>query len=322
MTSLRATSEDVRYAYRLLLGREPDRAGFEHHSSYVRENDIAPVDLADGLMRSNEFAARRGSCTQLQEAELHGVKIFPWIGDRLIGDHVAATGKYEGHVLPLFLESLEPGDVVLDIGANIGTYSLPAARRVGASGSVISVEPVTRNVHSLCAGVSRNGFDNVSILPFAASDRSSVIAILRHSDSSNGIVDTHVNAADASDYVATQRLDRVLAYLSRLDVVKIDIEGHEPVAWPGIRALIERHRPLIFSEFSPVAIRNHSRTAPEAYIEALFEFASRPIVVLHLDGTRVDCRTTGDVMQEWRAANSRMNLEGTLHVDLMVDTRN
>ena len=318
---LKATADDVRYAYRLLLGREPDRAGYEHHVAYVGQNQITPTDLADGLMRSQEFAARGSRIGSLQEVDLHGVKIFPWRGDRLIGDHVAATGTYESHVLPLFLDSLKTGDVVLDIGANIGTYSLPAARRVGESGRVISVEPVTRNVQSLCAGVTQNKFSNVSILPFAASDRASVIAVLRHSDSSNGIVDTHIHGAEASDYVSTQRLDTVLAYLERLDVVKLDIEGHEPVAWPGLRALIERHRPLIFSEFSPVAIRNHSRTVPEDYLEALFEFAKGPIVVLHLDGERVECDSVSAIMAEWRAANTRMRLEGTLHVDLMVDTR-
>lgn len=321
MTGLKATADDVRYAYRLLLGREPDRAGFDHHCAYVRHNVIAPIDLADGLMRSDEFAARGGARVLLQEIELHGVKVYPWRGDRLIGDQVAATGSYEPHVLPLFLDSLKPGDVVLDVGANIGTYSLPAARRVGETGCVISVEPVARNVQSLCAGVTRNNLSNVSILPVAASDRASVIAVFRHSDSSNGIVDAHINAADPSDYVSTQRLDTLLAYLQRLDVVKIDIEGHEPVAWPGIRALIERHRPLIFSEFSPVAIRNHSRTVPEDYLEALFEFANGAIVVLHLDGARAECASAADVMREWRVANSRMGLEGTLHVDLMVDTR-
>jgi len=39
-------------------------------------------------------------------------------------------------------------------------------------------------------------------------------------------------------------------------VIKIDIEGYEPLAWKGIRSLVDRFRPLIFSEFSPVAIRN------------------------------------------------------------------
>ncbi len=321
MSSLRATSDDVRFAYRLLLGREPDQAGYAHHAAYVRQYEIAAIDLAEGLMRSDEYAARGGAGAILQEVELHGVKIYPWRGDRLIGDHLAATGTYESHVLPVFLDALNLGDVVLDIGANIGTYSLPAARRVGASGRVVSIEPVPRNVQSLCAGVARNGLGNVSILPVAASDRASVIAVFRHSDSSNGIVDTHINGSSTSDYVSTQRLDALLAYLDRLDVVKIDIEGHEPVAWPGLRALIEKHRPLIFSEFSPVAIRNHSRSVPEDYLEALFEFANGPIVVLHLDGRRVECASPAEVMQEWRTANARMNLEGTLHVDLMVDTR-
>lgn len=321
MTSLRATAEDVRYAYRLLLGREPDSAGFDHHVNYVQKNRVVPTDIANGLMRSDEFAARGNTSALLQEVQLHGVKVYPWRGDRLIGDQVAATGDYEPHVLPLFLDSLRPSDVVLDVGANIGIYSLLAARRVGASGYVISIEPVAKNVQSLCAGVNANGFRNVSILPVAASDRAAVVAVLRHSDSSNGIVDTQVSSGNACEYVATQRLDTLLAHLDRLDVVKIDIEGHEPLAWPGLRKLVERHRPLIFSEFSPVAIRNHSRVPPEDYLDALFEFASDGIVVLHRDAHRTTCRSSAEVMNEWRQANDHAGLDGTMHLDLSIDTR-
>ena len=68
MTSFRATADDVRYAYRLLLGREPDRAGYEHHVAYVGQNQISPIDLADGLMRSQEFAARGSKVGPLQES--------------------------------------------------------------------------------------------------------------------------------------------------------------------------------------------------------------------------------------------------------------
>ena len=71
--------------------------------------------------------------------QLHGVKVFPWEGDSLIGDALAKSGKYEPNVLPRFLNAAPPGDVVLDVGANIGTYALTAAAKVGPSGKVIAV---------------------------------------------------------------------------------------------------------------------------------------------------------------------------------------
>ncbi len=60
------------------------------------------------------------------------------------------------------------------------------------------------------------------------------------------------------------------------------------MAWPSIEVLVCTHRPLIFTEFNPVAIRNHSRVPPEVYLEALFSHAAE-VVALHLDGRRVVC---------------------------------
>lgn len=318
---MKATKDDVRYAYRLLLGREPDFEGLAHHYALVSGHGLSTADLIQGFMRSDEYLSRDSRQPVLQEVEIHGAKIFPWHGDRLIGDQAAATKDYEPHVLPVFLESLRPGDYVLDVGANIGIYSLTAAKRVGSDGMVYAIEPVAKNIQSLCAGILGNKFENVSVMPVAASDKCSVIGVLRYSDSSNGIVDSNASAASGSDFVPTHRLDRLLPDIGRLDVVKIDIEGHEPIAWEGLKSLVAKHRPLIFTEFSPVAIRNHSRTDPEYYLRALFEFANGRIDVLHQEGNRIACVDAAAVMHEWKEANKRFKLDGTLHLDLVVDTR-
>ena len=237
--SLAATPEDVRYAYRLLLGREPDADGLKHHTDLVRKGSVNPNDLARMFMMSDEYSARDSTSSMLREVEIDGVTLFPWRGDTLIGDHISPDSAYEPNVLPLFLESLSPGDHVLDIGANVGVFSLLAARRVGREGRIYSVEPVGKNVRSLCASILRNGFENVSLFPLAASDKASVIGVIRRSDSSNGIVDSNIKGMDAVDFVPTQRLDFLLAAIERLDVVKIDIEGHEPIAWKGLKSVME-----------------------------------------------------------------------------------
>jgi FkbM family methyltransferase len=319
--AIRATPDDIRYAYRLLLGRDPDEAGFSQHVAHVRSNNLLATDLALGFMRSDEFLARNTQPPGLQEVVLHGTKVFPWRGDALIGDHVASSESYEPHILPVFLESLRIGDHVLDIGANIGIYSLLAAARVGSQGMVYSIEPVAKNVQSLCAGILGNGLHNVSVLPVAASDRCSVIGLLRFEDSSNGIVDSNSNVASASDFVPTQRVDHLLAGIRRLDVIKIDIEGHEPIAWEGLKSLVHSHRPLIFTEFSPVAIRNHARVDAKGYLGELFAYARNGIDVVHQEGHRVSCSNPDAVMNEWRAANERRGLDGALHLDLIVDAR-
>ncbi|HUD41831.1 MAG TPA: FkbM family methyltransferase [Dokdonella sp.] len=316
MTKLSANAEDIRYAYRLILGREPDQSGFEHYKNNVLTAGVDPPKLARYLLESEEYKNKNREVSELKEIDFNGIKLFPWIGDDLIGGNIINSGSYEPHVLPRFLECLKPGFVVLDVGANIGTFSLTAAKAVGTAGRVVSVEPVAKNVRSICAGVVGNGFENVTILPVAASDRSRVVPILRHADSSNGIVDVHAPASVADAYVPALRLDETLAYLDRLDVLKIDIEGHEPMAWPGIAGLVSRHRPMVFSELNPVAIRNHSHVEADRYLELLFAHTD-VITVLHLDGRVARCKSMQEVMREWREVNRQKGLNGEYLVDLM-----
>lgn len=320
MTNLRATEDDVRYAYRLLLGRDPDATGFANFRKYIAENGVTAPDVAASFFSSEEFRNRNTIVPTLDEIEFKGLKLYPWIGDSQIGAHIKATGDYEPYMLPIFIDAVPVGGTVLDIGANIGTYTLSAARKVGEAGRVFAIEPVARNVHSLCAGVVGNGFRNVSVLPVAASAEAGVVPMIRRADSSNGIVDVHVNPAAADGFVAAQRIDFLLGAIDRLDVIKIDIEGHEPVAWRGLERLVERYRPVVFTEFSPIAIRNHSRVEPEIYLAALFAYSST-LDVLHIDGRRVECSTPEQVMEQWRDINQRLGREGTHHLDLVVDAR-
>lgn len=320
MNPLRATPDDVRHAYRLLLGREPDPEGRASYLAHIEKNPTPAPDIAAMFFASAEFKNRHSEVAQRDEIAFEGLKLYPWRGDSLIGDLIKSTGQYEAYMLPVFVDSVPVGGTVLDIGANIGVYTLSAARKAGPGGRVFAVEPVARNVQSLCAGVLGNGFRNVSILPVAASAEAGVVPMLRHRNSSNGIVDTHVDAAAAESFVPAQRVDFLLAGLDRLDVIKIDIEGHEPIAWPSIEVLVRKHRPIVFTEFNPVAIRNHARVPAERYLEALFANAGE-VFALHLDGSRVACATPADAMNQWREANRRNNSDEGYHVDLMVDTR-
>ena len=314
-----ATVEDIRHAYRLLLGREPDEGGQRTFARLVAGQRLSAPDLAAMIRDSDEYRARHTAEPAFEEIDFHGLRLFPWRGDSLIGANVAASGEYETHVLSRFVERVPVGGTVLDVGANIGIYTLSAARKVGSAGQVHAIEPIARNVQSICAGVWHNGFRNVSVLPVAASAVAGVVPMLRGANSSNGIVDTHVDAARADAFAPAQPIHLLLQHLQRLDVVKIDIEGHEPLAWPSLEVLVRRHRPAIFTEFNPVAIRNHSRVEPETYLDALFSVA-QAIETFEYDGAHALCASTGEVMQRWRDANRRAGTDGTTHIDLVCET--
>ena len=317
MADFKATADDVRHAYRLLLGREPDPSGLESFRRLMADQRVSAMDVAATITSSEEFKSRHNSAPMLEEIEFQGFKLYPWRGDSLIGANVQASGEYESNVLPLFLEHVPVGGTVLDVGANIGIYTLSAARKVGASGHVFAIEPIARNVQSICAGVLGNGFRNVSVLPVAASAVPGVVPILRNANSSNGIVDMHVTPAMADAFVPAQPIDFLLHGLDRLDIIKIDIEGHEPIAWPSLEVLVRKHRPIVFTEFNPVAIRNHSRVEPEVYLRGLFAH-TKSMQTLHFDGERVACTSPDQVMEQWRQVNRRTGTDGICHLDLMM----
>ncbi len=131
MSGLKATPEDVRYAYRLLLGREPDPIGFETYCRLIEEQSVSAADVAAILQASEEYKTRHTAEPALIEIDFDKLKLYPWRGDSLIGGAVQASGSYEPHVLPAFVDRVPVGGTVLDVGANIGIFTLCAARKTG-----------------------------------------------------------------------------------------------------------------------------------------------------------------------------------------------
>lgn len=328
MQTTRATESDVRAAYRLLLGREPDTQGLKHFVAWTEAVGATPQQLADEFLQSPEFLQRHSRAAPysdmpaagLVRMDVGGYSVFASERDSLIGASLAhSNGVYEPHVMDRLKQQLSAGDHVLDIGANIGTFTMAAAAQVGRTGRVVAVEPLPANHRALYAGIAHNGFENVSVLPFAASDRPGLISAICGRDSSNGIVGVHARGNSEEILVPMHRLDDVLATLRHLHVVKIDIEGHEPLAWDGMAELLQRHRPDVFSEFSPIAMKNVGNDALD-YLARLFAYSNR-ISVLHRDAGAVACSDAAAVMHEWREANRRARMDGELHLDLLIEAR-
>lgn len=319
-----ATEADIRSAYRLLLDREPDPAGKATFLELVRAENTSPSRIAELIMASAEYrnSARREMDNVAVELDIEGIRytVFPRRGDLLIGANLLDGGTYEPYVMGHFVRALSGGACFLDVGANIGIYSLLAARKVGARGRVIAVEPLPQNHRALYAGIIGNRLDNVEVLPVAASSRNGLVSIQCAADSSNGIVNDAARQGDPATHVPAQRLDAFYLGMPRLDVIKIDIEGHEPMAWDGLRPLAERFRPVIFTEFSPVAISNHGQATAKDYLRMLFEYC--PVIkVLHRDVDPVDCSGIDQLMEQHEMANRRAGYDGVLHLDLYLEPK-
>lgn len=173
-----------------------------------------------------------------------------------------ALGVYETSELDIFRAFLKEGMTVLDIGANIGIYTVIAARRVGPTGTVIACEPEQTNFSLLSDTIHENKFTNVRAFPCALADHQGNMEL--HISSANkgnhSLVKTDRNSAEFTRAVSVpvQTTDALLAEagVANVDIIKMDIEGAEPLALKGMTRTLEAEKLILFFEFSPGALKS------------------------------------------------------------------
>jgi FkbM family methyltransferase len=141
----------------------------------------------------------------------------------------------------------------LDVGANIGYYTMVGASIVGTRGAVIAIEPNEKNVKMIVASKAKNGFDHIKIILCAVGQEIGVAGL--YSIHSNGST-TPIDALDEKQIsqlrlVPQFRLDDIVPRNRNVNLIKIDIEGGEYHALTGASRLLAEDRPVIVSEFSP-----------------------------------------------------------------------
>lgn len=168
----------------------------------------------------------------------------------------------------LWRHLIQPGHSVIDAGAHLGTFSLPAAR-IGAR--VLAVEASPSNSTLLQLAARRNSFDEIHVLSAAVSSGPGATAFTSHGPWG------HVASPNehSSPQIPTVALDDVLAQIGwdRVDLIKIDVEGSEIPALTGLRKLLDR------DDAPPIIIESNAHT--------LHHFGSSPgelIAVLERSG--------------------------------------
>ena len=170
---------------------------------------------------------------------------------------------WEPHFGALVRAVVQPGDVVADIGANIGYNTVVLARQVGENGRVLAFEPQSQIRQQLTTNVSENGFGfNVTIFPFALGDQDGQTLQLEPIDYGAEVVnvgDTKIGQGGESIQLRT--LDSF--NLNRLNFIKIDVQGFETRALRGGAETIRRCRPLMFVEVEEWNLKAQSTSAVE-----------------------------------------------------------
>lgn len=168
-------------------------------------------------------------------------------------------GTYEPIESYIFTRLLRPGMVVIDAGANVGQYSMLAAIGVGSTGSVHSFEPIPSNFARLREHIIDNHLSNVRPNQSALWCEETTLSLGMPSSMVNnaGAYSVRAGYDSASTFkVHAISLDAyaVEQKLSRVDLIKMDIEGAEPFALRGGLSLIKKFKPLILMEINQEAL--------------------------------------------------------------------
>ncbi len=176
----------------------------------------------------------------------HGLMLY-LASDTIIGRTLELYGEFAESENELMTEIVKPGDTVVNVGANIGTVTVPLAKRIQPSGTIYAFEPQRVIFQHLCANVALNGLANVQAR-LAGVGASAAIATIPRMNVAAAINFGGVTLAGNSDgeEVFVTTIDDLR--LNRCDLIKIDVEGMEADVLRGAARTISELRPAIYFE--------------------------------------------------------------------------
>lgn len=169
--------------------------------------------------------------------EVQGNKMYITPPDSALSRELLLCGTYENGEVRVFHELLRRGMTVLDLGANIGYFTLIAAKLVGPEGKVFAFEPEPANFSLLQRNVNINGYENVTLVQKAVSDKNGVEELYLCSDSWGHSLSS-VNRGEDLISVPVTSLDQFFSEDIAIDFIKMDIEGAEKKALQGMERIL------------------------------------------------------------------------------------
>lgn len=171
----------------------------------------------------------------------------------MIGVLLDRYGEWSELELQFLLRLCPPGGTVVDVGAHIGTFTVPFAKAVGDSGSVVAVEAQRLVFQNLVTNVFINQLSNVILHNSICSRQPYFLRIVEQPldrTINSGALSIPIGPRKERSWRSTRAepLDDILAGLDRLDLIKIDVEGFEAEVLAGGEATLRRVRPVIHCE--------------------------------------------------------------------------
>jgi FkbM family methyltransferase len=191
--------------------------------------------------------------------------------DDYVSRRILETGRWEEDSIRIVRERLSPGATFIDVGADIGYYSLKAAPVVGVSGHVIAVEPNPEALERLRRNIAANRADVIAVAPVACSNAESTLELYAADKANMGESSlSKANALQAGEapraYIVRARpLDSIVqeSGVTRVDAIKIDVEGAEYLVLTGAQQTLDRFRPMVLVEIVEHQLRAMGTSSAE-----------------------------------------------------------
>jgi FkbM family methyltransferase len=232
----------------------------KEYSTSGAEFTVPTMSSGPPPMKTKKVKARHGTFT------IH-------CDDELVGLSLDLYGEYSEGEVVVFKKCIRPGMTVIDVGANIGAFTVPMAKLVGETGHVWAFEASSANVPLLIENLAQNGclytlagdmrLNNTTVLSSAASDKNGKLSVSKQ-DALHAYTRPDINTGTFEvDCITIDSLN-----LSKCDFIKIDVDRHEIQVLNGAAETIRRFKPIIY-------IENEDQELSEALIAKLVEFGYR-----------------------------------------------
>jgi FkbM family methyltransferase len=187
----------------------------------------------------------------------------------LIGRHLFLTGRFDRCVVDALVSRAKPGAVLWDIGANVGYVSCAFLERVPDS-RVIAVEPLGDVAALLRDNLRHVGGDRARVIQAAVSERAGESLLVR---TPGNLGRSHVSDSGDGERVELITPGELLSRSEgRVDLIKIDVEGHERAVIAGLGPILRSARP------EAVVFEHHTSGAIDPAIERVFSDAGYEIL--------------------------------------------
>lgn len=210
-----------------------------------------------------------------------------------VGVSIGTRGWLNLPLTQLLLKLTKPGMNVIDIGANIGYYTLLFASKVGPTGRVLAYEPEALNYEFLVRSVAENAFSNVITTKMAVGDVEGMIVLHLSSRSHPEAHSIIYNREGPSVEISCTTLDHVAESLNaaRIDVMKIHVGGAEPMVLQGGMKMISALRPMIITVYGAEAWKDSTNLLSRlTEMYDLYEVVPRPWLVKRITETQLSNR--------------------------------